>query len=690
MAAHGLDTLLAPRSVAIVGASDRAGSNGHAMITMCALDGYDGAVYPVNPRLETIEGRRCYPDLAALPEIPEHVVIGVASPLVEPVLEAAIALGVRSATIFASCHVENDGTPALPQRLAGRARAAGMALCGANCMGFYTPGAGLRVASMYSPPGIRRGGIAWIAQSGSTFGALAHNDRRLGFSLCVSTGMELVTTVADYMDWALAQPETRVIGLFIETIRDPEAFMAALETARAAGVPVVALKVGRTERSAKMALSHTGAIAGNDAAYEALFHSYGVTRVADMDEMAATLALFDTPRRPARGALGSVHDSGGERELVVDIAADLGLGFADLGPETRRALDENLEPGLVAENPLDVYGTGRDLVRRYAALTATLVNDPNVAMGLFMSNPRDDYLYAEHYVEALIRAARQTDKPLALVTNYSMSDERNLAQRLLAHGIPLLRGTRNGLLAARHLMAWRDQPASRRADPADLPQAAAWRDRLASGVALSESEGQRMLAEFGIPGVRTVRVDGARDLHLAFDRLRFPVVLKTAEDHPHKSDVGGVVLNLSDPDAVRAAYDEMSGRLGPGALVAEMAPRGTELALGSVWDAGFGPVVLVSAGGVLIEYLDDSAAALAPFDTNAALQLLESLRAFRLLKGVRGRPPADLDALAQIVARFSQMVAALGPRCAEMDINPLVCTENGPLALDCLVVASRA
>ena len=198
MAAHFLDPLLQPRSVAIVGASDKPDSNGFAMQAMAAVDGYAGAVYPVNPRLEKLGGRDCYASLRDLPEVPDHVIIGVASARVEAVLDQAIALGVPSASIFASCYLDDDASPRLPQRIAEKAKAAGLSLCGANCMGYYVPLIGLRVASMPSPPGLRSGGIAWIAQSGSTFGALAHNDRRLGFSLCVSTGMELVTTVADY------------------------------------------------------------------------------------------------------------------------------------------------------------------------------------------------------------------------------------------------------------------------------------------------------------------------------------------------------------------------------------------------------------------------------------------------------------------------------------------------------------
>ncbi len=690
MANHELDGLLKPRSVAIVGASDREGSSGHAMMTMCALDGFEGQVYLVNPRLDRIEGKACSPDLASLPKVPEHVVIGVASRFVDGILDQAIALGVRSATIFASCYLESDGNPALPQRIAQKARAAGMAICGANCMGFYNPGNGLRVASMSSPPGIRRGGIAWIAQSGSTFGALAHNDRRLGFSLCVSTGMELVTTVADYMDWALDQPETRVIGLFLETIRDPAAFMAALEKAQAAKIPVVALKVGRTEKSAQMAVSHTGAVAGNDAAYQAVFRKYGVTRVADMDEMAATLALFDTPRMVAPGRLGTVHDSGGERELVVDIATEIGLDFATLEPATCRALEACLEPGLHPENPLDAYGTDHDLINRNAAMIGALVNDPNVAMGLFMSDPRDGYGYADQYVEGLVKASDMTDKPLALVTNYSMTDEREFAQHLLQQGIPLIRGTRNALLAARHVMEWRDHLARPLPQATNLPDTRYWRNRLAAGFTLSEHEGLKMLSGYGIDCPRMARIDSVEELPDACKSLRFPAVLKTAEEHAHKSDVGGVVLSLPDADAVHTAYEEMAAALGPKALIAEMAPKGVELALGSVWDESFGPIVLITAGGVLMEFLNDKAAVLAPFDEAEALRLLRTLRVFRLLQGVRGQPPVDLNALAKSVASFSRIIASLGDTCGEIDINPLVCTEGGPVALDCLIVPRQS
>ena len=688
MSAHPLDALLKPRSVAIVGASDKPGSNGRAMFEMVTIDGFAGAVYPVNPRLASLGDVPCHPDLQSLPEVPEHVIIGVASRFVEDLIDQAIALGVPSVSIFTSCHLDGDTAPRLPQRIAQKAKAAGMALCGANCMGFYVPAHGLRVASMPSPPGLKRGGIAWIAQSGSTFGALAHNDRRLGFTLCVSTGMELVTTVADYMDWALEQPETTVIGLFLESVRTPDHFVAALKKARARDIPVVALKVGRTETSAQMAVSHTGAIAGNDAAYQALFRRYGVLRVQDMDEMAATLALLENGRRAAPGGLGGVSDSGGEREMIVDLAEDIGLRFPTLTLEARARIEANLESGLHAENPLDAFGTINDLERRYTEMTVDLVNDPGIAMGFFMSDPRDDYAYAESYTDAVVQAAERTTKPLAVVSNYALVDDRKLAQKLRNANLPLLRGTSHALKAASHMMAYRDmlnKPESN-AKAAEDPNG--WGAILTETGRLSEVQGLRLLADFGIRSPALREFEGASGVAGALDGLRFPIVLKTGEDHAHKSDVGGVVLNLPDTEAAASAYAEMSARLGPRAVFMEMAPQGVELALGSVWDESFGPVVLISAGGVHIEFLADSVAALAPFDEEEALRLLQELRVFHLLKGLRGAPPADLDDTALQIAAFSRMIAALGPACLESDINPLLCTVHGALALDCLVVGS--
>ena len=311
--------MLAPRSIALVGASQRPNTPGHDMVRMLARGGFRGTVHAINPNHAMIEAYPCVASLANLPAPPDLAVLSVRNERLEETLGEAIAAGARSAVIFASGFLTGDGTPPLAARLAAMARAAGMPICGGNCMGFYNDLDGVWICGFPSPREPRPGSIAFIAHSGSVFGALAHNDPRLAFALTVSPGQELTTTAADYIDYALERPEVKVIGLFLETARDPAGFRAALEKAANRDVPVVVLKLGRTDAAAAAALTHTGAMAGSDLAYEALFDRYGVVRVETLDELACTLLLLSTGRRAGTGSLVSIHDSGGECEMFIGL-----------------------------------------------------------------------------------------------------------------------------------------------------------------------------------------------------------------------------------------------------------------------------------------------------------------------------------------------------------------------------------
>ncbi len=690
---HPLDPLLGPRAIALLGASPRPESAGLAMLEMARLDGYSGRVYPVNPAHREIGGAACYPGLESLPERADHVVLGVSNARLESGLDAAIAHGARAATIFASCRLEGD--PDLAERIAGKARAAGMRLCGGNSMGFYNRSLGLRVAAFPSPASLTEGGIVWIAQSGSAFSALAHTDRRIGFALAVSSGMEMTTTVGDYMDWALRQPRTTVIGLFLEGIRAPDRFRAALELAAERGVPVVALKVGRTARSAAMATTHTGAVAGSDAAWRALARRYGLCMVDDLDEMAASLQLFDQPRRTAPGALAAIHDSGGERELLVDMAERLSVPFAPIAAETKSRISRHLEPGLLPDNPLDAWGTAPDYVARSAECLAALLEDPATALAIAFSDPRDGYWYSDGVVEAVRRAARRSAKPVALASNTALAANEELAMRLRADGIPLLSGTRPALIAARNLISHRDAGERSRtrdaAPPGPGPGAVRkWRARLATGGPLFEAEALDLLSDYGVPTARRAAANDLSGALAAAKRIGYPVALKTAEDHAHKTERRGVLLGLDGRDALAAAYEDLSERLGPRVLVQEMAPRGIEIALGAVDDPEFGPVVMVAAGGALVELIGDAAVALAPFGEDEAQALLDGLKAARLLEGWRGAPPADRGALARSIARVSRLAADLAGAYAQIDVNPVIIGPDGAVAVDALFTPHTA
>ncbi|HEY5658051.1 MAG TPA: CoA-binding protein, partial [Myxococcota bacterium] len=302
---HLLAPLLAPRSLALVGASPRAGSYGHGMIEAALSCGFEGALYRVNPRYDEIDGEPCYPSLQALPEVPEHAAIMLANERVEAAIDAAIAAGVKAVTLFASCYLEGDAQPPLLARVRRKAQQAGLHVCGGNGMGFYNRVHKVRCA-MGDGPREEAGSVALITQSGSIYSALSSNDGRLRFNLTVSPGQEIATSAADYMDFALDLPGTRVIALFLETIRNPEAFIAAAEKAAARDIPIVAVKVARTEQSARFAASHSGAIAGDDAAYDAVFERYGVLRCEDVDELFATCQLLSQPWRVGSGGIAAI------------------------------------------------------------------------------------------------------------------------------------------------------------------------------------------------------------------------------------------------------------------------------------------------------------------------------------------------------------------------------------------------
>lgn len=691
-ARHRLAALLEPRSIALVGASATPGTVGHGMIRSTALLSRGRQVYLVNPKYREIEGMPCYPSISALPELVDHVLLGIANARIEAQLADAIGLGVKAATIFGSCYLENDGVPPLTRRIAAMARAAGMALCGGNGMGFYNLDCDLRVCGFPQPDGLERGGITIVSHSGSAFTALVHNDRRFRFNLAVSSGQELVTTAADYLDYALAQPTTRAIGLFLETVRDPKAFAAALEKATSRDIPVVALKVGRTAESAALAVSHSGAMAGDHGAYEALFERYGVIEVDDLDELGNALMLMESPRRPAQGGLASIHDSGGLRELLVDLASEHKVPFARIGADTADRLAARLDYGLEPVNPLDAWGTGHDYEAIFTDCLKALVEDPGTALAGMFVEPRDGGVLSDGYGRILEAVAATTEKPVFLATNMAGNGADEMCCGLVRAGVPVLLGAAPALRALRLALDWRDwrllPPLQSPAPPAGLR--ARWAPRLATGVALDEAEGLALFGDYGIPVLPHRVVESADAARAAAREFGFPVALKTAMPGIlHKSDRGGVALGLADDGAVAAAWDDMARRLGPRALVMPMAERGVELAFGAFDDAQFGPIVLAGAGGVLIELLRDRRFALPPIDVPRARRLIDRLAVRPLLDGVRGAPYADIDALAVAFARFSAMVADLAGLLKEVDVNPIVAGPAGCVALDALVVPKQ-
>jgi acyl-CoA synthetase (NDP forming) len=689
IAAHRLAKLLAPWSIALIGASQTPHTVGSGMIRSTAKLSQGHRVYLVNPKYTEIDGMPCYPSIADLPEVVDHVVFGIANARIEAQLGEAISCGVGAATIFGSCYLENDSTPPLTSRISAMAKQAGMALCGGNGMGFYNLDHDLRVCGFPPPEWLEQGGITFISHSGSAFSALVHNDRRFRFNLAVSSGQELVTNAADYLDYALDQPTTRAVGLFLEAVRDPEAFVAALEKAAERDIPVVALTVGRTAESAALAVSHSGAIAGDHGAYAAVFDRYGVIQVDDLDELGNALLLMESPRRVAKGGLASMHDSGGLRELLVDLASEQGVPFAKINADTTAKLASRLDYGLDPINPLDAWGTGHDYEAIFTDCLAALADDPDTAIAGMFVEPRDGYYLSDGYGRLLQTVAARSAKPVILTTNMASNGADELCRRLVRAGVPVLLGAAPALRVLRLAFERRDWQTLPPMQPPAVPAGlrAKWEPRLKTGTTLDEAEGLTLFADYGVPVLPHRIVDNGVAAVAAARALGFPVALKTAMPGIlHKSDVGGVKLGLADMAAVVMAWDDLAARLGPRAIVMPMVGKGVELAFGAIDDPQFGPIVLAGAGGILIELLKDREFALPPFDAAWARRLVDRLKMRPLLDGKRGAPPADIGAVADALARFSAMIADLRGLLAEVDVNPLVAGPAGCVALDALVV----
>jgi acyl-CoA synthetase (NDP forming) len=618
-------------------------------------------------------------------------VLGVANARLEATLADAIKNGVKAATIFASCYLEGDAEPKLTARLSAMAKEADIAICGGNCMGFYNLEYGLRVCGFPPPDWIRAGGIAFITHSGSAFSALCHNDKRMGFNLAVSAGQELATNVADYLDYVLSLDSTKVVGLFLETVRDPEGFMRGLEKAQAKNIPVVALKVGRTAESAALAVSHSGALAGNHAAYEALFDHYGVIAVDNMDDLVNALHFHAGGRELAAGGIATMHDSGGFRELAMDLAVERNVPFAKINAETTEKLAARLDYGLEPINPLDAWGTGNDWEGIFHDCMKALLEDPDTALGALCVETRDGYSLTEGYGEMLRKILTETEKPVILATNVASNSSDDVAVRLARDGVPVLSGVASMLTIVKKAMDLRD----RRARPAEAVSAAPagtrvkWEKRLKQGGTLDEAESLSLLADYdyGVPAVPHRIVESEAALLAAAKGFGGAVAVKTAMPGIfHKSDVGGVKLGLSDAAALKAAYADLAGRLGPRVIVMPMAGKGVELSFGLTRDQQFGPIVMVSAGGVLIEMLKDRRFALPPFGADEAARFLDGLSLRPLLDGKRGAKPTDFAVFALALSRFSVLAADLGDLIAEADVNPIVAGPEGSVALDALVV----
>lgn len=684
--------IVAPRSVAVVGASEDVGKFGGRVIHYLQKHGFPGLILPINPNRATIRGLPALPRVSAAPEAPDVAILAVPAASLAAQIADCAAAGVGAAIVITGKLAEaGPEGAALQDQVLATAHAAGMRIVGPNCLGIFNPvdRAMLSSSLALEEPDYAPGAVGMISQSGALMGTLLSFGRHHGarFSRCVSVGNQADLALEDFLDYLVDDDATRAIGLYIEGLKDPPRFRALLRGAQAAGKPVFIVKAGRSEAGAQAARSHTASLAGAYPAFEAICREAGAVVMEDPQAMVlAADAAVRLPRWPAPGlGLAPIASSGGSTVTFADMMPGAGLRLAHMSTETRAVLGAWM-PASHAALPVDTgsfhEGTSGDGL---SACIRAFMADPDVGAVVVPMTTQPDMMGRTALFPPL---AREGGKPLLyLMTAGAVGDASRDVMR--AADFPFFDRMSDALAVARALDA---AAGGRTPHPAPTRPAGTGPAPPMPAGALTEGEAKRLLAAYGIPVTRERAATDADAAAAAARAIGYPVVLKgVSRAVVHKSDLGLVRLGLADEASLRVAFAEVAAALehaAPGAadgcVVQEMARGEVELFLGARHDPQFGPMVLAGAGGVLVEFLQDVRTAPAPLSTAGARDLLEALRAAPLLRGLRGRPPADIAAAAEALARLSWLAADLGPRLAELDVNPLIlrAAGQGVIAVD--------
>jgi len=696
-----LDPLLRPQSIAILGASERP-SIGRSLILSAKNIGFEGTVYPINPRYPELLGHRCYPSVEDLPEPPDVVAFCVSYTRILENFRPVAAKGAKAAAIFDGGFAERGREGAkLQAEIVGICREAGILLNGPNCMGVLNPAtrSSVYLHEVRDPTDLA-GNVGLISQSGSVCIGLVSDVRRFGFSHVISSGNEAMIGAAEYMEALIDDAATKVIALFTETIKEPERFVAALDRAADRGKPVVVLKVGRTERTKRAITTHTGGLAGDARVFREVLKAHRAIEVEDMDELTEVLAVCQGERWPRGHRLSVITASGGQAELMLDVASERGLEVPPLPAEQRTEAERVIGAITGDGNPLDAWGNG-DYATNFPHAFKVLDRTPSADVIVFSGDSCDGQPMgrAERtlaYTKIVLDAAQASSKPHYVMNTRSGLMLREQVNLLRQHGIPMIGGSRQGLGAIDKLARYLEPQPARRAPVASGPSVAAY---LQSEMrrTINEFDAKRLLAGHGIAVVKETLVASPVEAVEAAQAIGLPVVLKAlSDDIPHKSEYGLVLIDLRDAAAVAAAWRTLQERLAkvPGApklagvLVQQMVAGGIEVFAGVSRDRDFGQTLAFGIGGVAIEIMRDFALRLLPLRAGDAEAMIAETKAAKLLHGIRGGPPADVDALARCLYALADLAYADRALIAEIDLNPIKVLPRGQgcVVVDALIV----
>ena len=705
MGPHYLDRLFSPQSIAVFGASDRPNAVGTLVFENLIASGFHGQLYPINPKRDTLREMPCYPNIAAIGANVDLAVICTPAPTVPDIIQACGEHGVRTAIVISAGFSEGDGKGAvLERRMLEIAHNYQLRLLGPNCLGLIRPKVGMNAT--FGKNNALPGSMALVSQSGALCTAILDwaEARGIGFSTIASLGDAANIDFGDILDFLAQDPETKSILLYIEGIKDARRFMSGLRVA-ARMKPVVVIKAGRHSTGSKAATTHTGALIGDDDVFDAALQRAGVVRALSISQLFAAAQLLSSANRVGGNRLAIVTNGGGPGVMATDRATDLGVELAELSETTLKTLNDNLPPHWSKANPVDLLGDADD--SRYEMGVRACLDDPNVDGVLVMLTPQA-MTDAEACAKAVVKARENSKKQVLACWmgegHVRSANELFAQQQLAAFSNPessveafafLATYTRNQefLVQVPGSLTHRNQP--------DIEGA-----RLIIESVLAERrslltplEAKALLHAFGIPVTMGINCRSANEALVAAENLGFPVVMKiNSPNLTHKSDVGGVRLNISNAQAVRSTYnsllDDVQAKAPDaqidGVLLEPMhrSRHARELLLGVTHDPVFGPVITFGAGGTAVEVVRDRAVALPPLNDFLANNLINNTRTAKLLEAHRDQPAVNMDALVQALCRVSEMVCEL-PQIQEMDINPMIADSHGVMALDCRIVVAH-
>ena len=710
-----LHEFFAPRSIAMVGASDNSGW-ARFIVASCITTGFTGPLIPVHPRAKTAFGLPVVPNLRDLPEPVDLAFILAPLPAVESVLDDMAAAGVRNAVVLASGYREvGEEGRALENSMVTRATSHGITVLGPNCLGFLNAHTRAAPYALTLPPPLVAGPVGIALQSGALASVVLSFARAhaIGLSVLTSVGNESMIKTVDVIDYLIEDDATKVICLFLEEISDPVRFARAAQKADQAGKPIVALKVGSSPAGRQAALAHTGSVAGDDAVVSAALRQLNIIRVTSLEDLLTTGALLGYNRWPRGRRMGVLTASGGSCDIIADAATAEGIEIPDFAPETAAAITPHLPPFAAAHNPLDVTGFGlANLKSRTGALTAIdhaldiAANDPHLDFILYSgvnlpdTRPPDEAMATmmEERLDWLVQRMASSPIPVIPVGGTCVDMGGYGREQLTRRGINVLAGMNQAISALSHGLRWLENRG--RVWAAGQSAAVARSAPLSDGARpetpgpWSEAQARQLLASYGVPVVPGGLARTATEAVELARQVGLPVALKICSAQvTHKSDIGGVALGLSSEADVRDAYEKVraAGDAVPGAcidgvLVTPMRSGGAELLAGVTVDPTFGPVLAVGLGGIWVEILHDTSLRVLPVDPAEVKRMLGELRGLPLLQGARGTQPANLDAVAEAIARLGNTALSLNGALRALEVNPLWVNGDQVEALDVLVV----